>query len=57
MNNESKLVALPYKMTNMDSLSETYREKPGSQVWISQVSKIIARGEEELSVGYLGSVT
>jgi hypothetical protein len=52
MNSESQLVTLPYKMTNMESLSESYREKPGSQVWISQVSKLIARGEEELSVGY-----
>lgn len=38
----------------MESLSETYREKPNSQLWISSDVKntIIAKGEEELSIGY-----
>lgn len=48
----NKLVDLPYKYTPMDSLSETYREKEDSVLWISDVDKTITKGEEQLSVGY-----
>lgn len=48
----SKLVTLPYKLTDMESLSETYNEKKDSVLWISDKDKIISKGEEELSVGY-----
>jgi len=36
----------------MESLSETYKEKKDSVLWIDPRSKNICRGEEELSVGY-----
>lgn len=48
----SKPVFLPYKSTEMASLSEGYREDPKSVVWMSSVDKIISRGEESLPVGY-----
>ena len=47
-----KLVTLPYKLTDMDSLSETYKENQDSVLWISDVDKIISKGEEKLSIGY-----
>jgi len=52
MDNSQRLVTLPPKYTDMASLSEGYREKPNTQVWIDGVSKTISIGERELSVGY-----
>lgn len=46
------MVYLPRKHTAMESLSETYREKEDSVLWINPVSKTITRGEEKLSIGY-----
>jgi hypothetical protein len=46
------LVNLPPKMTNMESLSPTYRENPDTVLWIMTSGKI-TRGEEQLSVGYM----
>lgn len=48
----NKQVYLPPKMTEMESLSDGYKEKPNTALWISSVQKLIARGERELSVGY-----
>lgn len=52
MANTSRMVTLPPKMTAMESLSEGYKEKKDSVLWIDSKSKGIFRGEEELSVGY-----
>ena len=49
---QNQLVTLPPKHTEMASLSEGYREKPNSAVWISDKSNTISVGEEELEVGY-----
>jgi hypothetical protein len=47
-----KLVPLPFKHTSMVSLSPTYRELPDTQLWISNVTKLITKGETHDSVGY-----
>lgn len=52
-NPSQKPVFLPYKSTEMPSLSEGYREDEKSVVWISSVDNIISRGEEKLNVGYM----
>lgn len=51
--NISKEVALPFKSTEMVSLSEGYREESNSVVWLSSTDKIISRGEEKLQVGFM----
>lgn len=52
--NNNQTVFLPRKHTEMASLSEGYKEKKDSVLWISSNEKnqIIAKGERELSVGY-----
>lgn len=49
---KQELVSLPRKHTPMASLSEGYKEKADSVLWISNISHLIAKGEEEMSVGY-----
>lgn len=47
-----KMVALPRKYTPMVTTSEGYRENADSVLWISNVTKLITKGEVPLSVGY-----
>lgn len=46
------MVDLPFKYTEMESLSDGYTENKDSVLWINDVDKTITRGEERMSVGY-----
>lgn len=52
MSLQPQLFSLPYKHTEMVSLSPGYKEDANSVLWMDPKAKIIARGERKTATGY-----